>query len=738
MAELVIRISGDIKNYQEALNKAEQETGALSDSLSDVAQKSAIAFAALTAEIGFAVAAYKESEQVVNKLSASLQAQGIYSKNLVEAYQAQASKLQSLTGLSDEAIVAAQSSIQAYIGQTAVTEELTLAIADLSAAKGLDLQTTAELIGKGINGQTAALKKVGIEVDATATKQERLSQILEQVNQKFAGQAEAAGKGLGALNILRESFGNLQEELGKRFAPVIEKIARFLIGMFDRISQDPALVSLIAGFIAAATAATGLVVGLSTLGVAITATSAALTALGIAGTAALGPFGVAAAAIVAAAGALGFFATKQDENAPKSKAMAERVAELTEEIEQLNKAANSAYTVAPGEGLTKSLNDKKAELEALEKAYERQVMLEEKQRAASMDGQNEAQARDAARAAAAAREKENLLLASRKAGNEALKIESERGSQELVALKRQEAELLKQLSEEQNAANKEAYQAKLDDNRVLQEQYNAEEQLQKQAQYDRLLAQNAEYEALSDEQKEAFRIKNDAAIQDQLMTENQARQLAAQEKLDMQVKEHNTFLLNQQKFGTAYATIHQVMNSAIVKGSGQAFGELAQMQTSSNSTLKGIGKAAATAQIIIKTAESAMAIYAGFSTIPIIGPILGTAGAAAAVAFGAEQIGKVNSAAEGGLIEGGIPGVDSVASLLMGGEMVVPRRSFDEVVDAVADQRAADRVGGVAPEQAGGGVAEIVLTLKDDLMDFIEAQLTERSSLGISLRGSNG
>ena len=153
-----------------------------------------------------------------------------------------------------------------------------------------------------------------------------------------------------------------------------------------------------------------------------------------------------------------------------------------------------------------------------------------------------------------------------------------------------------------------------------------------------------------------------------------------QEKADKDAR--LKFLKDQQKFGAAFAQINAMMNSEIFQGNKKAFGELAVLQSSSNSTLKGIGKVSAIATVIIKTAESAMNIFAGFSTIPIIGPALGIAGAAAAVAFGGEQIGKINSAQTGGLVTGGIMGRDSVPTMLAPGEIVIPSRlasSFDNL-----------------------------------------------------------
>lgn len=735
MADLVIRISGDIKNYEEAMDKAAQETEGLNDTLSSVAAKSALAFAALTAEIGLSVAAYKESEEVVNKLNNALQNQGIFSEELSEAYQQQATDLQRLTGISDEAVVAAQATLQAYLGQIEVTPQLTQAIADLAEMKDMDLQATAELIGKGINGQTAALKKAGIAIDENATKQERLGEVIEKITGLYGGSAEAAAKGLGGLNLLKEAFGELQEAIGARFAPAIGSISRVIANFINVVADNKALMDFIASLLIAGTVVTGLVAATAAAGVAFIGLKAALAAAKVE----IALSTIAVRGLVGATGlgliiiALSYIAL----NWEKTWTVATAVFEAF--VDNIKGALLGVGLVLAGvftgnlsmvieggkklkEAFVNGFNQAKTKINAFDDA-EKEIL----------EKQNKVQ-KDAAEARAKAeKDKEQLLVASRRATTQALILESQRASDEQIKLKREEAELLKQIAEEENAASKAAYQRKLEDNRVLQQQANETALEERRIYNDTLLVQNEEFEALSDEQKEVFRLKNEANLAAQVQTENETRMKAAQDRAAIQVKEHNEFLVNQQKFGTAYALINQIMNSTIVQGSAKAFGELAALQQSSNSTLKGIGKVAATATILIKTAESAMNIYAGFSTIPIVGPALGVAGAAAAVAFGGEQIGKVNAAAEGGLLEGGIPGVDSIPVLAQQGELITPRKNFDEVVDAVAAQRANEATGGQQGAIAAGPI-EIVLSLKDNLMDFIEAQSNERQAVGVSLR----
>jgi hypothetical protein len=92
-----------------------------------------------------------------------------------------------------------------------------------------------------------------------------------------------------------------------------------------------------------------------------------------------------------------------------------------------------------------------------------------------------------------------------------------------------------------------------------------------------------------------------------------------------------------------------------------------------------------------------MNIFTGFSSIPIVGYALGIAGAAAAVVYGAEQIGNVTAAATGGLV-GGVGSGDTQPYLLTPGEVVTPKQNYEELINGAIQQR-----GYVQPGQAGSG-----------------------------------
>lgn len=101
------------------------------------------------------------------------------------------------------------------------------------------------------------------------------------------------------------------------------------------------------------------------------------------------------------------------------------------------------------------------------------------------------------------------------------------------------------------------------------------------------------------------------------------------------------------------------------------FGQLAEMQSSHSKTAARIGKAAAIAQATIKTYESATSAYAAMAGIPYVGPALGVAAAAAAVAAGLANVQAIRSAP--GYKDGGYTGnmgVDQIAGFVHGQEYV--------------------------------------------------------------------
>lgn len=349
MSELLIKINGDVKNYTDALQKAQSKTEDLDATLSQVAKYSAAAFAALTAEVFLAVKAFGDSQQASNKLTASLQNQGIYSQKLFESYRKMASAAQTLTGVDDDLIVSGQSLLQGFIGQQEITQELINATLDLSVAQGVDLETAFTLVGKSIGTSTNALARNGITLEEGMTKAEKTAAIISGLNGLYAGQAEAANKGIGGIKGLTSAFGDLQEEIGKHFEPMISLAIQKIKELFVFMSENKALVDLISGLLAAGTVITGLVAALSTLGLAFISVSALASVFGIGVAALLGPLGLVAGAIVALGVAAGVYVAKSGTAVTETDRLKTKISELRKETDDLEKSY-ARVSAQQGEG----------------------------------------------------------------------------------------------------------------------------------------------------------------------------------------------------------------------------------------------------------------------------------------------------------------------------------------------------------------------------------------------------
>lgn len=720
--ELLIKINGDSKNAIKAFDDVTKKTEDLQGALNTASLIGAAAFAALTAEIYLSVQAFGEGERSSNQLSQALQNQGMFTTELKESYTQIADAISKKTGIDDDQIVSAQATAQAYIGQQEITKELAQTIVDFGTKVG-GAEQAAALIGKTIGGTTNALARYKVTLTEGATQAEKTAEIIRQLNLQVGGNAEAANKGVGSLQNIGRAFEDVQKKIGERFAPAIVKAGEYIVKFFDYIAESPKILDFAAALIAGGAAAAALVAVAAPLVAALTTISAALVAAGVAGTALTGVFYVLAGAtgIGLLVGAVVLLVLNWDKAWLQIKAVtlstAEVIGGVFQGLAKILAGALLGDLSKVSEGV-KQISESAAagykKYVEIVKEGEKQIAEEKKK---GQETQDPARAAAAEAAAAQQRRHDALLLQQRQAHNQLVILQSTQASQELIQLKQEEIQTLKALEDEKDAAVITALETRLARVRELEEAQRQNDLIRAQEFNAEKQALEAELEAQGQDSKNPLLQAQLEALKSQKQTELDIENQAAADKLKAKIAADNLYLADQKKFGVAYATINKLMHSEIYQGTKTAFGELAQLQASSNSTLKGIGKAAAIANIIIKTGESAMNIYAGFSTIPIIGPTLGIAGAAAAIAFGAEQVRNVTSAASGALVGGSGSG-DTQPFMLEPGELVAPKRNFNDVVNGVQTERSGiidevrDRLGAL---EAGGG-GNVVVNVQGDFV----------------------
>ncbi len=161
--------------------------------------------------------AFSKQEDAVISLRASLIATGKDGADALEKITKEAARLQQVTRAADEELIGAVATF-AQLAPALNADSLVksqraiLAIAD-TFLKG-DVQNAALLLGKSIGSTTNALTRYGIQIDTTASQNDKLNSVLSQTEGFFAVTEARAGSLSGKVQQLKNAWGDLQETLG--------------------------------------------------------------------------------------------------------------------------------------------------------------------------------------------------------------------------------------------------------------------------------------------------------------------------------------------------------------------------------------------------------------------------------------------------------------------------------------------------------------------------------------------
>lgn len=258
---------------------------------------------------------------------------------------------------------------------------------------------------------------------------------------------------------------------------------------------------------------------------------------------------------------------------------------------------------------------------------------------------------------------------------------------------------------------------------------------------EQILARKEEQDALRATFDEEEKVRLDAFNQAELQsfqasidTKAEAQKKYDTERIQKNIAVQNQFKQDELKYGTEVAKMKQFFASEELQGVKNTSGDLAQLMNSRNSTMKGIGKAAARVNAAIATAEGAIKAYTSLAGIPIIGPALGGAAATALVAYGVEQQSKISAAATGGFVPQVSGGArDRVPMLLSPNELVVPEALAPNFIQAAGlPDTQSDRALGAT----GAGESTILtIELNDRAGEMIT--LNQRQGKALGLIGAN-
>lgn len=196
------------------------------------------AIAGVVGTISIFVKAYLESEVAVNKLNTALKNQGLFTEETSKELQAYATSLANVTTFTDESIVETMAALTSFGLAGDELKKVTKAALDLSVGLGVDLKTATLLLGKAAVGETGALSRFGISIKENIPPAEKLTAIIEQVNTRWGGEAQAQlNTTAGKLQNFHNRLSEFKELIGKLIIPVIDFFLSKLMSILMAFEQ---------------------------------------------------------------------------------------------------------------------------------------------------------------------------------------------------------------------------------------------------------------------------------------------------------------------------------------------------------------------------------------------------------------------------------------------------------------------------------------------------------------------
>lgn len=216
------------------------------------------AFGKLGAAIGGAVAvggavslakgafdAAVESQKIAKQTEAAIKSTGQAAGITAGEIGDMAAALSKKNAVDDEAIQTGQNLLLTFtnIGKAdGVFERTTQASIDMAAAMGTDVSSAAMQLGKALNDPTDGLSKLsraGVQFTDEQKKQIKTMQdagdmagaqkvMLAELERQFGGSAAAQATATDRMKI---AFGNLQEQVGAKLIPIVERFSSWMVGV---------------------------------------------------------------------------------------------------------------------------------------------------------------------------------------------------------------------------------------------------------------------------------------------------------------------------------------------------------------------------------------------------------------------------------------------------------------------------------------------------------------------------
>lgn len=227
---LKLKILGDVDGLNKSLKTTET-------SVSDFGKKAAAAFAVAAAAVAAfavklgvdAVKAAIEDEKAQQSLARTL-------KNVVEATDSQVASLENFitqtalaTGVADDELRPALDRLVRATGSLEASQGLLNVALDVSAGTGKSLDSVVQALGRGYEGNTTALGRLGTGLTKSELATSSFQEIVAKLSNTFKDQASTQAETFaGRMAKVQVALDEAKEEIGYALLPILEELVKWI------------------------------------------------------------------------------------------------------------------------------------------------------------------------------------------------------------------------------------------------------------------------------------------------------------------------------------------------------------------------------------------------------------------------------------------------------------------------------------------------------------------------------
>jgi len=234
---LKLSILGDVDNLNKSLKTASGDVDSFGDKVGKAGVAIGKAFAAAAAAAGAAaiaigiegVKAAIADEKAQTQLALALENATGATQAQIKATEDSILQMSLATGVADDQLRPALGRLVRSTGDITKAQDLLSTALDISAATGKPLEAVANSLGKAYDGNTAALGKLGIGLDAAELKTMSFEQVQGRLTELFGGAAAAnANTYAGQIARVQVAFDEAKETMGTALLPILDTLLKFI------------------------------------------------------------------------------------------------------------------------------------------------------------------------------------------------------------------------------------------------------------------------------------------------------------------------------------------------------------------------------------------------------------------------------------------------------------------------------------------------------------------------------